>query len=81
MRVRLALHTAFYILSVSLVMASAINPVWTARMLRRQASRVAAVVRTVPGGAAIVPAKRESASAADATGLIGSAPKPRRADR
>ena len=80
MHVRLALHTAFFILSVSLVMAAAINPVGTARVLRRQVSRVAAVMRTVQPHAAAAPAKRDAASSTPA-GLIGSAARPRSADR
>lgn len=69
MQVRLALHTAFYILSVSLVMAAAINPTGTARALRRNAARVAAVVRTASPNAPPAP----HAPPAPQTGLVGRA--------
>jgi len=81
-RVRLGLHTAVYILSVSLVMAAALNPVGTARVLRRQVSRIAAVVRGVPATAAAAAAPPKSASpTSPPSGLIGSAARPRAADR
>ena len=80
MQVRLALHTAFFILSVSLVMSAAINPAGTARVLRRQALRVAAVVRTVPPAAPAAATAQRDAAPSTPTGLIGSA-QPRRADR
>ena len=47
MHLRLALNTVVYVLSVSAVIAAALNPVGTAKVLRRQATRVAAGVRTV----------------------------------
>ena len=80
MRVRLALHTALYILSVSLVMAAAINPAWTTRVLRRQVSRIAAVVRTVPATPAAAPVRSSSPSSRP-DGLIGSAARTAAADR
>jgi len=47
MHLRLLLNTVVYVLSVSAVIAAALNPTGTARVLRRQATRVAAGVRTV----------------------------------
>ena len=47
MQLRLALHTAMYIVSVTAVIASAVNPAGTARFLRRHSGRVAAAARTV----------------------------------
>src|SRR5688572_24700722 len=47
MQVRLGLHTAMYILSVSAVLAAALNPNGTAMFLRRHTSRIAATVRHV----------------------------------
>ena len=55
MQVRLGLHTAMYVLSVSAVLAAALNPNGTARFLRRHASRVAATVRSVSETAASAP--------------------------
>jgi hypothetical protein len=82
-RVRLGLHTAVYILSVSLVMAAALNPVGTARVLRRQVSRIAAVVRAVPATAAAAAAAppKSASPTSPPSGLIGSAARPRAADR
>jgi len=47
MLLRLVLNTAVYVLAVFAVVAAAINPAGTARVLRRQAVRAAAAVRTV----------------------------------
>ena len=46
MLVRLGLHTAMYVLSVSAVVAAALNPNGTARFLRRHTTRLAATVRS-----------------------------------
>jgi hypothetical protein len=47
MRLRLVLHTALYLCSVAAVLASAMNPVGTARFLRRHSGRVVSAVRSV----------------------------------
>ena len=79
MHVRLGLHTALYVLSVSLVMAAAINPAWTNRVLRRQVSRITAIVRTVPAVVSGTPVP--SSSPAKPEGLIGSAAPARAVER
>ena len=52
MPLRLALNTVVYVLSVSVVIAAAINPVGTAAALRKYTRRIAATVRNVSNTAA-----------------------------
>jgi hypothetical protein len=55
MQLRFGLHTAVYIMSVSAVMAAALNPNGTARFLRRHTARFAATVRSVSETATSAP--------------------------
>ena len=55
MHLRFGLHTAVYILSVSAVLAAALNPNGTARFLRRHTTRLAATVRSVSETATSAP--------------------------
>lgn len=70
MQVRLFLHTALYVLAVSAVIASAIDPAGTARFLRRHTRQLAAAVRTVSdttGGPVVTAAEIEPRPAATQT--------------
>ena len=55
MRAWLGLHTLVYLLSVSAVIAAALNPNGTARFLRRHTSKVVATVRSVSETATSAP--------------------------
>lgn len=55
MQLRFVLHTVLYVLSVSAVMAAALNPAGTAAALRRHTRQLAAGVRTLSRTAASAP--------------------------
>lgn len=55
MQLRLLLHTAMYVVSVSAVLAAALNPAGTATALRKQTRRVVAAARNVSASATAAP--------------------------
>lgn len=68
MQARLGLHTAMYILSVTAVLAAALNPNGTATFLRHHSRRIAATVRSVSETATGAPAAASEMKRPPSTG-------------